>query len=84
MVNMLFKLYNHVCVSILQLCAWGGAGTPQGYIKHMVNYHSNSKSPQLLLVSVLLHHLHLLLCAVQDFEMIGPAEFEGKMLQNTE
>ena len=59
-------------VSVLQLCTWGGGGgTPQGYIKHMImiKYHSNSKFPQLLLVSVLLHHIHLLLCAVEDYEL---------------
>ena len=42
MVDMLF---NHVCVCILQLRAWGGAGTPQGYVKDMKKYHSDGKSP---------------------------------------
>ena len=45
MMGMLFKLYNHVRVSILQLCAWGGAGTHQGYVKHMGKFHSDGKSP---------------------------------------
>ena len=31
-------MFNHVCVSILQLCAWGGCGTPTGYIKHMKSH----------------------------------------------
>ena len=32
-------------VFILQLCAWGGAGTPQGYVKHVVTHHADGKSP---------------------------------------
>ena len=32
-------------VFILQLCAWGGVGTPQGYVKHMVTHHADGKSP---------------------------------------
>ena len=32
-------------VFILQLCAWGGAGTPQGYVKHMNTHHADGKSP---------------------------------------
>ena len=79
MMNMLVKLHNHVRVSILQLCDWGGAGTHQGFVKHMKKYHTDGKSPQLLLASVLLHHQ---LCAVDDFDLIGPPEFEGKMLPN--
>ena len=62
------KLMNdHENFTTMQLCARGGARTPQGYIKHMIKYHSNSKFPQLL-VSVLLHHIHLLLCAVENFD----------------
>ena len=38
---MFFKLYNHVHVSILQLCGWGGCSTPQGYVKHMAKYHAD-------------------------------------------
>ena len=33
------------CVSVLQLCAWGGAGTQQGYVKHMKKSHADGKSP---------------------------------------
>ena len=36
----------YMYVSLLQLCAWGGAGTPQGYVKHMKKYHADGKSPQ--------------------------------------
>jgi len=25
------------------------------------------------------HYLHLLLCAVEDYDFIGPPEFKGKM-----
>jgi len=34
-------------VSIFQLCAWDGCGTPTGYAKHMHRYHSNGKSSTL-------------------------------------
>ena len=75
--------FKYVGVSILQLCAWSGCGTPQGYVKHMAKHHSDGKSlHQLLLFSVLLHHLHLLPCAVDDYELIGPPEYTGKMLHD--
>ena len=35
------KAHEHVCVSILQLCAWAGCSTEQGFVKHMFMYHSN-------------------------------------------
>ena len=44
-VNMLFKLYNHVHSSVLQLCAWEGAGTQQEYVEDfilMVSFHTTS------------------------------------------
>ena len=44
MVNMFFKLHNHVHVSILQLCAWGGAGTHPGLCKNITKFHSDGKS----------------------------------------
>ena len=35
---------DHVRVSTSQLCVWGGAGTHQGYVKHMTKYHSDGKA----------------------------------------
>ena len=31
-----------------------------------------------MLVNVLLHHLHLLPCTVEDYDLIGPKEYNGK------
>ena len=44
MMNMFFKLHNHVCVSILQLCAWGGCGIPQGYVKQSDDKNGRKKA----------------------------------------
>ena len=44
MVDMLFKSYNHVGVSILQLCSWGGCRTPTGCVKHMSKHHADGQS----------------------------------------
>ena len=40
MVDMLFNL---VCVSTLQMCAWDGCGTPTGFVKHMQSHHADGK-----------------------------------------
>ena len=82
--DMSFKLCNHAHVSILRSCAPGeGVQCPRAMlntwqsIMQMVSLYTNYCSSVFYL-----HHLHLLLCAVDDFELIGPPEYTGKMLHD--
>ena len=42
MMDMFFKLYNHVRAAVL--LGGGGAGTQQGFVKHMRKFHADGKS----------------------------------------
>ena len=74
MVDMLF---NHVHVSILQLCAWAGCGTPMGYANTCTNniIPTASLDTNYRLSVSYFHHLQLLSCAVEDYKLI---EYNGK------
>ena len=53
------------------------------FAKHMAKHHVDGKFPINYYLSVFyLHHIHLLLCAVEDYDPIGPPEYTGKMLHS--
>ena len=80
-----FKLYNHACVSTLQLCAWPGCSTSTGVCKtHGKVPFKRQVSKLIFIVNVLLPPPSSTLMCSKDFELIGPPNIKVRITCLTE